>query len=121
MEGMYYEHLLELLKSGEIIKIDLQPHMELIPAFERRGKKYRKMIYTPDFLVVRSDGSKVYIEIKGFAKTDALMRRKLFLYKYDEELIWITGTHKVNKKWTKWEDYDSVVKQRKLKKARVTK
>jgi len=116
MEGQFYEHLLTLLKSGEISKIVLQPHMELIPAFEKKGVKYRKMVYTPDFLVYRPDGTHEYIEIKGFAKADALLRRKFFNYKYPDDLSWIIGTKQVKGKFTVWEDYDEHKKAVRLRK-----
>ena len=116
MEAQYYEHLLELKEAGEITEIILQPHMELIPKFEKNGVKYRNMVYTPDFLVYKPDGTHEYIEVKGFSDVSALLRRKSFDYKYPDNLIWITGTHSVNKRFTEWRDYDEVQRERRERK-----
>lgn len=118
MEGQYFEYLLQLQSQGLITRIILQPHMEIIPAFIKYGRKHRKAVYTPDFLVYYHDGSHKYIEIKGFSKPDADLRRKMFDSKYDDELVWITGTAIVNGRYTQWLDYDEA---RKIKRERKKK
>ena len=119
MELQYYEHLLELQKQGYISSIELQPHMVIIRAFEKYGKKHRKAVYTPDFLVHYADGTHAYIEVKGFSKPDADLRRKLFDSLYPDELIWVTGVERKNKRYTRWVNYDDLkVERRKRKKAK---
>lgn len=107
---------MELKAAGKITDIILQPHMELIPKFEKNGVKYRNMVYTPDFLVYYPDGSHVYIEVKGFSTIDAGLRRKLFNYKYPDDLQWVTGTVVRKHKFTVWRDYDEVQKERRERK-----
>ena len=119
MEKQAYEHLLEQQKQGIIKEIILQPSMEIIPAYTKYGRKIRKAIYTPDFLVYYADGSHKYIEVKGFSKPDADLRRKLWDSKYPDELIWITGIKCVKGVYTEWVNYDDLKKiRRERRKAR---
>ena len=114
MEAQYYEYLKSLTS---VRKIELQPKRVLIPSFEKLGIKYQGMRYTPDFLVTYKDGTSLLVEIKGFAKTDALMRRKLFEFFYREEkLVWIIGTKMVKGRYTEWRDYFEYKKERRKKK-----
>ena len=117
MEGQYYEHLLELKEAGEITEIVLQPHMELVPKYEKYGNKYRHIVYTPDFYVEYANGTHEYIELKGYSTTDAMLRRRLFDYFYPkDDLRWITGIHQVHHRFTEWRDYDEVQRERKERK-----
>lgn len=88
-EYEFYLRLLADKQDGIIKEIVLQPEYELQPAFEKYGKRYRKMVYTPDFYVRYADGREEAIDIKGMTTTDAEMRRKLFIYRYDIPLRWI--------------------------------
>lgn len=112
MECQYYKVLLSLQAKGEITEIILQPHMQIIAAFEKYGKKHRKAQYTPDFLCYYKDGSHKYIEVKGFSKPDADLRRKLFDSQYPDELIWVTGVDCVKGVYTRWVFYDDLKKER---------
>lgn len=117
MEKQYYEVLLEKQRLGEITEIILQPHMQIIDAFEKYGRKHRKAQYTPDFLVYYKDGSHAYIEIKGFSKPDADLRRKLFDSRYPlDNLVWIGGDACVKGQYTRWLDYDVLKKERAARK-----
>jgi len=116
LEMKYYEHLKELKAKELIINFELQPRYELIPKFESKGKKYRRIEYVGDFLIYRIDGSCSVIDIKGMATETAKLKRKLFEYKHRDdglELNWIV--------WSggQWLDYDEVIKARaKRKKAK---
>ena len=111
--------------KGQIERIILQPHMTIIRAFEKYGRKHRKAVYTPDFLVYYANGSHKYIEVKGFSKPDADLRRKLFDSQYPDELIWVTGVDIVNKRYTRWVNYDDLKierrEKRKIKKLKKAK
>lgn len=53
--------------------------IELIPAFEYMGKKYRSWTYTPDFVIFDNT---VILEIKGFKNADNYVnKRKAILYR----------------------------------------
>lgn len=113
MELQYFELLSSQKDKGEITEIILQPHMQIIAAYEKYGKKIRKAQYTPDFLVHYKDGSHKYIEVKGFSKPDADLRRKLFDSQYPDELIWVTGIKCFKGKYQEWVAYDDLKKIRK--------
>ena len=112
MELQYFEILSKLKDKGEITEIILQPHMQIIAAYEKYGKKVRKAQYTPDFLVYYPDGSHKYIEVKGFSKPDADLRRKLFDSQYPDDLIWVTGVDCVKGVYQRWVFYDDLKKER---------
>ena len=88
-EAGHYAYLKSLSKV-KIIK--LQPEFQLFEGFEyfdlKKNKiiKYRKMIYTGDFLIELPDIDKpIVVESKGFSRPDYEMRRKLFINKYNKE------------------------------------
>ena len=70
----------------EILKA--QPCFEIVPGFERNGKKYQPIKYTADFLI-EEDGKKIVVEVKSAGvlranKKNYTMRRKLFLRAFPE-------------------------------------
>ena len=83
-EADYYSILLSRQESGEISNLSVQPRFELFKPFALRKRKIRGMIYTPDFMYECNSESHV-VEVKGFARPDYLMRRKLFLFMYGED------------------------------------
>jgi hypothetical protein len=119
MEAQYAEYLDGLMKTGEILEIKRQISCQIIPSFEKYGKKHRKAVYTPDFWVRYKDGSTAYIEVKGMSDTAADLRRKAFDSQYPDTLLWVTGVDSVNKRWTRWLPYDDVVKMRKAKRKKA--
>ena len=82
-EASYYLLYKDMLKHGEIVKLELQPKFTLIPSFKGRdGKTERSVCYTADFLLTYPGGRKVVIEVKGYRTRDYQLRRKMFEYKY---------------------------------------
>lgn len=109
-ELQYFQELEEKVANGEIKSFSIQPTYTLIESFEKFGKKYRAMTYTPDFLVTHNDNSIQLVDIKGFGTIASEMRKKLFDYKYrDVELIWLT----YSKKYGGWVRYHDLIKLRK--------
>lgn len=82
-EANRYKELCILSGAGAIEYLKLQPEYELIPAFTRRGKRFRKTCYIADFEY--RIGNRIIVEdVKGF-KTEAYkIKRKLFEYRYPE-------------------------------------
>lgn len=82
-EANRYKELCILAGAGAIEDLKLQPEYELIPAFTRRGKHFRKTCYIADFEY--RIGDRIIVEdVKGF-KTEAYkIKRKLFEYRYPE-------------------------------------
>lgn len=83
-EANYYLFLKQLQKEGEVKSIELQPKYELLPAFEKNGKKYRAITYTADFKVTYSDGREEVIDTKGYQTQAFRLKHKLFEHKYPD-------------------------------------
>lgn len=106
MERDYYVYLRKLQDQGEILSIEMQPSVELQPKFERNGKKYRAITYKPDFLITYADGRTEYVDVKGMSTQQGEMRRKMYAYKYNTPLRWVTASKKYSR--TGWIDYDEL-------------
>ncbi|WP_249308231.1 DUF1064 domain-containing protein [Lederbergia citrea] len=68
-ESKYYQQLKWLQEHVEILFFRMQPRYLLQDAFEKDGKKHRRIDYVADFKVHHKDGSIEVIDVKGF-KTD---------------------------------------------------
>lgn len=104
MEAAYYLYLKERKKNKEIKDFTMQETYILTEKFiivdgktiygsdpdynkihkATKTKVYPAMKYTPDFNVINLDDSIEIIEVKGIAKTDFEIRKKLFLQLYPE-------------------------------------
>lgn len=94
----YRDIVLPLYNAGEIVKYELQKPFELQPGFRHYGKAVRAITYVCDFYLVYKNGRTEVIDVKGMATTEALLKRKMFWYKYpDENLLWM---QKKNNQWT---------------------
>lgn len=91
LEAERYLQLKEWEKAGRITGLELQPCFELVPAFEKDGKKWRKMTYVADFQYFSCAEDKCIVEdVKGSEKvlTDVFkLKQKLFEYRYNELTI----------------------------------
>ena len=90
-ESEYYLVYKDMLKRGEIVKLELQPKFTLIPAFRNNaGKMVRPCHYTADFKLTFPDGRQKVVEVKGFRTRDYQLRRNMFEYvhrKYEFEEV----------------------------------
>lgn len=77
---------LKLLERGKVITdLTLQPEFELIPAFRKNGKTYRKTTYIADFMYFDVEKGKYVIEdVKGYLTDIFKLKRKLFEFKYPQ-------------------------------------
>lgn len=111
-EAEYYQLLERKKEAGIITEIEIQPVLDLFPAYDYYGKKRRKMIYKLDFRIVYSDDVEVYIDIKGMATETAKMKRKIAEYLHpDKQIIWIAKSKKWGDKFG-WIEYDALIKVR---------
>lgn len=110
MEMEYYrDYLLPLKEAGEVTTIELQKPYELQPKFIHDGRTIQSIRYVADFYVVYSDGREAVIDIKGFPEPTAMMKRKMFWYRYpDVDYKWITYV----KKYGGWIDFEECKKLR---------
>ena len=85
-EAEVYATLKMLEKGGVIKNLTLQPRYLLQEAFEKDGKKYRKIEYVADFQFEEKGKVKVW-DAKGM-KTDVYkLKKKMFEYKYKDLTI----------------------------------
>ena len=76
----YRDVVLPGVANGTIVDYQLQKPYELQPKFKYYGKTVRAITYVCDFYLVYADGHTEVIDIKGMATTEALLKRKLFMY-----------------------------------------
>lgn len=82
-EAERYGILKLLEKAGAIKDLKLQVPYELIPAFERNGKKIRKTVYKADFVYIDAKSNKKIVEdTKGYVTKEYALKKKLLLYLY---------------------------------------
>jgi Protein of unknown function (DUF1064) len=113
LEARYYQQLKWLQEHEQILFFRLQPRYLLQEAFEKDGKKFRRIDYLADFEVHHLDGSIEVIDIKGMETEAFKLKRKLFEKKYPHKLSLITYS-KIDGGWI---ELDQLKKNRKLRKA----
>jgi hypothetical protein len=118
MEAAYAAELDKQLKSGTIDKVERQPHYDILSSGETEWvMKYKKVVYTPDFLVTYQDGRQEAIEVKGKETRDYLVRKKLFYASYPQiPLRVVTYT-----KRTGWIELEALKKLRRERRKAVGK
>jgi hypothetical protein len=90
IEYRYYQQLKWLEANKQILFFRLQPRYLLQEAFEKNGKKYRRIDYLADFEIHNLDGSIDVVDVKGFCTPVFELKRKLFEHKYPHRLSLIT-------------------------------
>jgi hypothetical protein len=113
LESRYYTQLKWLQDNKQILFYRIQPRYLLQEAFEKNGKKYRRIDYVADFEIHHLDGSIEVIDCKGFETTDFKIKKKLFEYKYPHKLSLVT----YSKMDGGWITLEQLSKNRKLRKA----
>lgn len=109
LEAKYYMQLKWLEKNEQILFFRLQPRYLLQEAFEKHGKKHRKIEYVADFEIHHLDGSIETVDVKGYETTDFKIKKKLFEYKYPHKLSLVTYS-KIDGGWI---ELDELAKRRK--------
>lgn len=89
-EARRYEELKLMEKTGLITNLVLQPRYELLKGFKRRGKTHRKIEYIADFKYFDNERQIEIIEdVKGVITSVFSLKMKLFLYKLDENIVFL--------------------------------
>lgn len=83
-EADYYEMLQGMVQCKEIASFTVQPKYELQPPCVRWGKKMLPIVYKADFEIVHLDGSLEVVDVKGMPTETALLKFKLFQYRYPD-------------------------------------
>lgn len=114
LEMRYYkEVVLPGVASGEIISFELQKKYQLQPSFTHNGQRIRSIEYVADFVLQYADGREVVVDTKGKPDATALLKRKLFYYRYPTvDYVWIAYS-KIDGGWI---SYDELKKKRKERK-----
>ncbi|MDR4315004.1 phage protein [Niallia circulans] len=112
-EAKYYEQLKWLLQAKQIKSFKCQPKFLLQEAFKKNGETFRKIEYIADFEIHNLDGSIEIVDVKGAETKEFLIKKKLFLKKYDYPLKIVTLDKTLG-----WIELD---KLKKLKSGRVKK
>ncbi|MEH7093964.1 DUF1064 domain-containing protein [Neobacillus vireti] len=113
IEARYFDQLKWLEANKQILFFRMQPRYLLQEAFEKNGKKYRRIDYVADFEIHHIDGSIEVVDCKGFETTDFKIKKKLFEYKYPHKLSLVTYSQ-IDGGWMELEQLN---KNRKLRKA----
>lgn len=94
LEADAYQLLKVWQAAGVISELELQPKFLLQPKFihAATGEKVRAITYKADFSYRKADGGRVVLEIKGFRTQPYMLRRKMFLAKYQ---------HLIFEEWTR--------------------
>ena len=78
--------------TGMQVTFELKPKIKY-KGFDYRGKivprTFRGMVYTPDFIIDMGLDKPVVVEVKGHARKDYMMRKKLFIDKYKDDYYFI--------------------------------
>lgn len=85
LEANYYSQLKIREKAGEISDLLLQPRFLLQEGFECNGKKVQKIEYVGDFEFTEN-GQRVVVDTKGCKTKEYMLKKKLFLYKYGNDI-----------------------------------
>lgn len=115
LEAEYYNRLLMMQAQWDIDEIKVHPRYLLQDAFiTADGKKVMKVEYIADFEVLYINGVRHVVDIKWMATETALLKRKLFMWKYRNMILnWL-----VKYSW-EWVDYrDNEKRKRDNKKSK---
>lgn len=105
----YRDVLCPLVKSGDITRYELQKAYELQPKFTHGGKTVKAVTYVADFYMEFANGKTLVVDTKGKPDSVALLKRKMFWYRYpDTDYRWVC----YSKQDGGWCEYDTVKKKR---------
>lgn len=87
-EALRYRALKKMEQEGKIAQLELQPRFELQSEFVYKGQKMNKIEYIADFKYLDYErGGLVVEDVKGVKTTVYKLKKKLFLAKYGNGLI----------------------------------
>ena len=83
-EAEFYQDLLLLKRSGELLDFEVHPKIILQEGFKFNGKKIQQITHSPDFILYWEGGTE-FIDVKGGKATQTQAWRlkwKLLMFKY---------------------------------------
>ena len=120
LEMKYYRDVLcPAVESGDVVSYELQKPYELQPKFRHDEKSVQSIKYVADFFIVYKDGHEEVIDTKGCPDSVALLKRKLFWYKFPEvDYKWVTWVKKFGG-WIEYEEYKRLKREEKKNKPKL--
>ena len=120
--GVIYDSALEIkylreviepgMAAGDIAYWERQKKYILQDGFTYRGKRVLPITYVADFYVVFADGREQVVDTKGCADPKALIKRKMFWFRYpDIDYLWAAYS-RIDGGWM---DYDAVQHNRSIR------
>ena len=111
LEMKYYRDVLcPAVESGDVVSYELQKPYELQPKFRHDGKSVQPIKYVADFFIIYKDGHEEVIDTKGCPDSVALLKRKLFWYKFPEvDYTWVEKFGG----WIEYEEYKRLKREEK--------
>lgn len=111
IEKGYYQVLKEQQEQGLLSQLQVHKEYILIPPFECKNGTYGAMKYTPDFVYFDEVKKEVVaVEIKGFARPDFEIRKKLFLYQ-NQDIVYHLITYSKSTGYMEVADYKKARKK----------
>lgn len=118
-DGVVYDSAMEMkffrdvakpmLDNGELVSCERQVLFVLQESFTYNGKKIREIAYVADFVLKYADGKEIVVDVKGMADSVALLKRKMFWYKYPNvHYVWMCHSAKDGG----WVTYEEVAERR---------
>ena len=109
----YRDFILPKMESGDIVDCKLQIPYQLQEKFIHDGKTVLPIQYVADFVAKYKNNHTIVYDTKGQPDSVALLKRKLFWYKYpDVDYQWISYCAKDGG----WISYDQLKKNRNQRK-----
>ena len=107
LECDFYITLCSAKKENKIKDFELQPKFILQEKFSKHNKKYREIAYIADFRVITNDGKSHIVDCKGMETHDFKLKKKMYIYKFDEPLYCLTYIKKYGG-WIELDDYKKI-------------
>lgn len=77
-----------LEKAGEIYNLERQVKIELLPHFRTNQEMIRSITYIADFIYI-DKGIRCIVDTKGFPTKDYILKKKLLLFKLEDNECFI--------------------------------
>ena len=123
LEGMYYAHLLDLVRDGLLSSFEMQVTYTLMKGFTHKatGKKVRPITYVADFVLHDADGGIAVIDVKGKKTPEFRLKEKMFLAAYPDVEFLCVQWDGIEKEWRNLDDIEKDKRARKRAKAKESK
>ena len=87
-EANRYCELLILERAGWIKDLKIHPRFTLLPAYEKKGVKYRSLVYIADFSYYDTrEKNNIVEDVKGYITKEFKLKQKMFNYFYPDLIL----------------------------------